>query len=191
MPSATAEECEALYRRNPDPWDFRESAYEAAKYAATLSLLPRRRYSRALEVGCSIGVLGRMLAERCETYVGIDASALAIASARRDAAANMEHVRMVVPDAFPLGPFDLILLSEILYFLSADDVARLSVRVAEASARGNVVLVNHLGPTERELGGEEAALTFIEAFGREPDLSCATEGYRIDVFGAAGDVGGA
>lgn len=183
MPSATAEECDALYSKSADPWNFRESAYEADKYAATLVLLPRRRYGRALEVGCSIGVLGRMLAQRCDTYLGIDASARAIALARREAAPNMEHMRMLVPDAFPSGPFDLILLSEILYFLSADDVARLAPRVAEESTEGDLMLVNHLGPTDRDLGGEEAALAFIEAYGREPDLSCSTEDFRIDVFG--------
>ena len=51
------------YAFDPDPWGFATSAYEADKYRATLAALPRARYRRALEVGCSIGVLTERLAE--------------------------------------------------------------------------------------------------------------------------------
>ncbi|MFC7609312.1 SAM-dependent methyltransferase [Teichococcus aestuarii] len=57
---------EALYAADPDPWRFRDSAYEAGKYAATLAALERPRYGRVLEVGCSIGVLTKQLAGRCD-----------------------------------------------------------------------------------------------------------------------------
>ena len=55
---------EDLYRRSADPWGFASSGYEAAKYAATLAALPRDRYARGLEVGCSIGVFTAALAGR-------------------------------------------------------------------------------------------------------------------------------
>ena len=57
---------ERLYAESADPWDFEASPYETAKYAATLAALPRPRYANALELGCSIGVLTRQLAPRCE-----------------------------------------------------------------------------------------------------------------------------
>ncbi len=57
---------ETLYSQSVDPWDFRTSPYEQRKYAATLDILSRPRYARALEVGCSIGVLTRLLAGRCD-----------------------------------------------------------------------------------------------------------------------------
>jgi len=62
---------DALYAASPDPWAFETSAYERAKYAATLDALPARRYRRALEVGCSIGVLTRQLADRCDIKISI------------------------------------------------------------------------------------------------------------------------
>ena len=56
---------EEIYARDPDPWDFATSDYERAKYEATVAALPKTRYARGFEVGCSIGVLSRMLAARC------------------------------------------------------------------------------------------------------------------------------
>ncbi len=184
MPSATPEELDALYARNPDPWNFRDSAYERAKYAQTLDLLPRTSYASALEVGASIGVLGRMLAPRCERYLGIDASRRAIDLARADMLANMAFRFCLVPERFPDGPFDLILLSEVLYFLGREDVAALAAQVAAASPRGDVVCVNYLGATGRELDGAQAVGLFAGAFGRRPQRVFVTADYRIDVFPA-------
>ena len=48
---------EDLYAADIDPWKFASSGYEREKYAQTLAALPEARYPRALEVGCSIGVL--------------------------------------------------------------------------------------------------------------------------------------
>ena len=47
---------EGIYADGPDPWGFETSEYERRKYDLTLAALPRRRYARALEPGCSIGV---------------------------------------------------------------------------------------------------------------------------------------
>ena len=55
---------DSLYAAEADPWAFATSDYEREKYAATLAALPRPHYARALEIGCSIGVLTRMLAGR-------------------------------------------------------------------------------------------------------------------------------
>ena len=62
----------AMYQANPDPWEFGSSAYEQAKYRHTIDALGVRRFASALEVGCSIGILTRMLAERCDNLLGID-----------------------------------------------------------------------------------------------------------------------
>ncbi len=48
---------DGIYAASGDPWRFASSAYELSKYALTLEALPRERYSHALEIGCSIGVL--------------------------------------------------------------------------------------------------------------------------------------
>ncbi len=184
MPTATPDELDALYAANPDPWNFRDSPYETSKYDLTLEMLPRAHYGDILEVGCSIAVLGRRLASRCDRYLGIDASTRALDLARREATASMRLRWMLVPGEFPEGPFDLIVLSEILYFLDAHDVARLARRSASAAPAGDILSVNTFHPTDRELGGDEAAEIFIRAMGRLPDLTHTTPDFRVDVFRA-------
>ncbi|KPC81578.1 SAM-dependent methyltransferase, partial [Streptomyces sp. NRRL F-6602] len=66
-----------MYADAPDPWRLADRWYEHRKYTLTLASLPRRRYRRAFEPGCSVGVLTRMLAGRCEEVVAADRVATA------------------------------------------------------------------------------------------------------------------
>ena len=159
----------ALYAASPDPWDFAGSDYERAKYAATLAALPRSRYRHALEVGCSIGVLTRLLAGRCDRVLALDAAEAALAAARNRCTGlpGVAFRRMMVPGEWPeVGSFDLILLSEVVYYLDRPDVARLAGRVRHALAPdGAVVLVHWTGPTDYPLSGDAAADAFIASAG--------------------------
>lgn len=117
---------ETLYARSPDPWEFRTSLYERRKYRATVDILPRTRYRRALEVGCSIGVFTRLLAERCDGLLALDTSSRALAEAERDNA-DLGHVEFrlaTLPREFPGGQYDLIVLSEVLYYLARETSRR-------------------------------------------------------------------
>ena len=101
---------DALYGQDPDPWGFATSAYEAAKYAATMAALPRTRYAAALEIGCSIGVLTSALAQRCDTVMAIDVAETALHQARQRNAghAHVRFARQRFPTMVPEGSFDLI-----------------------------------------------------------------------------------
>jgi cyclopropane fatty-acyl-phospholipid synthase-like methyltransferase len=156
---------DVIYTADPDPWKFAESAYERGKYMLTLNAMPKPRYRSALEVGCSIGVLTRSLASRCEAVVAIDASQVPLAEARRRCAdlPGVRFKQMFVPDEWPEGLFELILLSEVVYYLSREDVARLAARVARSLPKGgSVILVHWTGPTDYPLSGDEAAALFVE-----------------------------
>ena len=152
------------YAKNLDPWEFETSDYERAKYVATLDALPRARYPSALEVGCSIGVLTEALAKRCEALVSLDLAERALARAR-DRCRDLSHVRFElaqVPGQWPYGTFDLILLSEVVYYLDADDVTHLVDRVRGClRPGGDVVLVHWTGETHYPLTGDEAAESFM------------------------------
>lgn len=175
------------YAGNADPWQLATSDYERAKYAATLAALPRPRYEAALEVGCSIGVLTRALAARCDALLGLDVVETALDQAR-ERNRDLTHVRFTraqVPGDWPDGTFDLIVLSEVVYFLDPGDVARLVARIG-ASLRpgGTVVLVHWTGLTHYPLSGDGAAEAFMAA-GRaflRPVHHSATEAYRLDVL---------
>lgn len=152
-----------LYRARPDPWDLAGSDYEAAKYAATLEALPPRRFARGLEVGCSIGTLSALLAPRCGEFLGIDHAEAPLAEARRRCPRGVFH-HMAVPGEWPEGRFDLIMLSEMLYYLGFADLAALARRCQDSLAPGGVVLlVNWRGENDGTMSGDAAALSFLAA----------------------------
>ena len=154
-----------LYASNPDPWGFATSSYEHEKYEATLASLPRKNYDAALEIGCSIGVLTQRLAQRCTNLLALDVAPSALETARARCA-GLTHVRFeqaAIPAQWPAGRFDLIVSSEVLYFLSYDDIAA-SVALMRAALEpgGHLLLVHWLGETHYPLSGDEAAESVIE-----------------------------
>lgn len=177
---------ERLYDADPDPWRFATSAYERAKYDATLAALPRPRFAAAFEVGCSIGVLTQRLAERCGCLLATDVAEAALAEARRRCAGlpDVAIRRLRIPGEWPDGVFDLVLLSEVLYYLSPDDVARAAARTRACLADdGVVLLVHYILPTDYPCSGDAAADIFIAESGLAPRLQRREEQYRLDSAG--------
>lgn len=176
-----------LYASNPDPWGFATSPYEQEKYEATLASLPRETYAAALEIGCSIGVLTQRLAQRCTTLLALDVAPSALDTARARCA-DLSHVRFeraAIPAEWPAGRFDLIVLSEVLYFLSRDDIAA-SVALMRAALKpdGHLLLVHWLGETHYPVTGDEAADTVIALGDGWLDVVHQERAplYRIDVL---------
>ena len=185
----TADYFESLYAGDADPWRFASSDYERAKYAATLDGLPKPTYARGLEVGCSIGVLTEQLAKRCDALLSLDIAEGALDQARRRCA-HLSHVafeRAQVPRDWPAGRYDLVLLSEVVYYLDRNDVAALASHVeASVAEDADVVLVHWLGLTDYPLTGDEAADLFISrsaGYSRVLHQS-RTDQYRLDVLRA-------
>ena len=112
---------ETLYGDSADPYGLRTRWYEERKRQVLLAALPHRRYASVYEPGCGAGELTAALAARCDRLLASDFSpqALASARARTKSLTNVRVVSHVLPDDFPRdeGPFDLIVVSEIGYFL--------------------------------------------------------------------------
>jgi SAM-dependent methyltransferase len=181
---------EALYRADPDPWRFTDSDYERAKYAETLAALPRDRYARAFEAGCSIGVLTAALAPRCDSLLAVDAADTALADARARCA-TLPQVRLsraVLPGDWPLGEsFDLMLFSEVLYYLDARDLRRLAACTeASLAPGGDILLVHWIGETDYPLTGDAATGIFCTALAPRVVITrqVRTDRYRLDLLRA-------
>lgn len=185
--SLTPDYFDGMYADDLDPWRFATSDYERDKYAATLASLPRPHYASGLEIGCSIGVFTRQLAGRCDNLIAIDVVASVLDAARK-ACSDQPHVsfaRCVVPGEWPKGRFDLVVISEVAYFLDRTDLARLAERVTGALLPGgDIVLVHWLGETDFPLSGDEAADGLIAQTGFAPLHQSRAEQYRIDVLRA-------
>lgn len=184
--SARADYFDRIYAGQADPWSYGASGYEQQKYRATLDALPRPRFRHGLEIGCSIGVLSRLLATRCDRLLAIDFSEVALASARQQIPANTVFARAAVPAQFPDGRFDLIVFSEVLYYLAPGDLDATAGRaMAGLDVDGVVVLVNWLGETGAASDGNAAADAFIRR--AAPRLRLlrheAMPEYRLDLLG--------
>ena len=162
---------DGLYDQSADPYGFTSRWYETRKYALSLAMLPWPRYRRAFEPGCSIGVLTAQLAPRCEALLSCDGSAAAVATAQ-DRTAQFPQVTVeqrLVPADWPAAEFDLIVLSEFLYYLRDEDLARTTGLAVDSLAEGGTLLAVHWRrpvPFHPQTGdGVHAAL------GRRPELT--------------------
>jgi len=179
---------EQLYSAKPDPWDFDSSEYERRKYDATLKAVGTG-HGRALEIGCSIGVFTRRLAERCQALLAVDIAQTALDAARRrcEGLSHIDFRRMQLPDALPDGRFDLVVLSEVGYYWSLPDLDRFLGWLPGALAPdGRFVLVHWTGRTDYPLTGDQVhdhvALKTRDRL--RLIYSATTEHYRLDVLQA-------
>ena len=155
-----------LHAHGRDPWDLENSAYERAKRETTIAALGSRRFVSGLEVGCSIGTLSERLATLCDRLLAIDVSEVALAHARTrfSGLSNVALEQLEIPAAWPGGNFDLIVFSEVLYFLSPAEIRRTSQLARRSlSPQGVCLLVNWTGPNDLPVNGEQAVRIFLDA----------------------------
>ena len=186
--SRSAAHFERLYRADPDPWSFANSPYEQQKYEATLALLDKKHFRSALEVGCSIGILTSRLASRCDQLIGLDFAPSAVKAARARCAPypGVRIEQMQVPQQWPEGFFDLILFSEVLYFLDESDVLDTCAHALRSLLPGGqILLVNYTEQTDDPLSGDKAASVFIKAAAPtlRPIYQTQEPHYRLDLLG--------
>ncbi len=178
---------ERLYSERGDPWGFETSPYEAAKYDHTLGALPRDRYADALEVGCANGVLTARLAPRCDRLLAIDVSDTALAAARARCAdlPRLAFERRRMPAEAPDGTFDLVVLSEVVYYLDGGDIARLGRWLTGATrSGGHLLLVHWTGETDYPRSGDDAVRELFDRLGEAVDVVRADrrDEYRLDLW---------
>lgn len=152
----TARDFEQRYRENPDPWSYEHSPYEQAKYAATLDACGPGPFTSALELGGSIGVFTELLAPRCELLTSIDLARTAAEMARRRLGGlqGVEVLRGVIPQDIPARDYDLVVASEILYYLTPEAFERTLAVIRARLVPGGRLVAVHWRP-----GGSERPLT--------------------------------
>lgn len=171
---------EELHRQSDDPWSVRTRWYERRKRELTLASLPHERYRRAFELGCSIGETTAALAGRCDQVIAVDhaPAAVATASHRLAGVSNAQVTRMRIPDDWPAGTFDLIVISEVGYYLPGDQWVRTIERCREALRPGGTVLLCHwLGLSE---DFAQSASEVHETFRRTSGLASVVEHREAD-----------
>ncbi|MGI8411304.1 MAG: SAM-dependent methyltransferase [Solirubrobacteraceae bacterium] len=189
-PRLPAEWFERLYAQDDDPWRFATSDYERRKYEQTLAALGARRFPRGLEIGCSVGVFTARLAEHCECLVATDLSAraLALAARRLGDRADVHLQQSAFPEQMPGGHWDLVLCSEVLYYLDRPALELAVQRLAGVLLDGGTVLAVHWRPATQTypFTGDGVHDLLLERLGRWHALDARAEHYRLDRFDGSG-----
>ena len=174
-----------LYEQSSDPWGYSSRWYEQRKYGITIASLPLRRYRRAFEPGCSVGVLSELLAPRVDAMISADFAAPALVHAKQRLARFPQvDVRLIaVPTEWPEGSFDLMVISEMATYLSDEDLNVLVDRtVGSLDPEGALVLVHYRPNT----GTPHNAAEVHDRFRRHPQLgqfaAHEEEAFLLDVF---------
>jgi SAM-dependent methyltransferase len=141
-----------------DPFLFDSNPREALKYERTLALCGPGPFRHALEIGCAEGAFTERLAPRCRKLDAVDISAVAVrrAAERTRAFPGVSCECGTLPAEFQAGAYDLIVASDVLYYLSPPDLeASLSAFERALAPGGALVLVHYAPPMGAMLDGDE------------------------------------
>jgi hypothetical protein len=186
MAHMTPADFEARYRANPDPWSYADSDYERDKYQATLAACGPGGLGDAIELGSSIGVFSALLAPRCRSLVTVDSAPTAVAQARCRLAGreSVTPILGTIPEAIPPRRYDLVVTSEILYYLDVsqlDETLAVLRRCTVPGARWVAVHWRPDGP-ERPLSAGEVHERLRRQTWLKPVQSAGTPDYLLDVL---------
>jgi SAM-dependent methyltransferase len=135
-----------------DYWALESSPFEQQRFAKLIDMLGKRRFARALEIGCGAGHFTRMLAQQCDQIVALDISPTAISRAQSTPAVGVEYrvANVMDLDLREQGTWDLIVMTETIYYLGwlypFFDLAWMTSELhATTRPGGCVLLANTLG----------------------------------------------
>ncbi|NHD16111.1 MULTISPECIES: SAM-dependent methyltransferase [unclassified Actinopolyspora] len=189
MSSTPLERFGELHERWFDPWDTARSWYERRKRAVALACLPRPAYAAVVEPACGIGAFTAELAPRCARLAASDGLEVAVRRARQRLA-GWPHVsvcRRRLPDGFPpeRASADLVVLSEILYYLDTGDLDAVVDAAVRALRRGGELLAVHWRPRADDAArdGDSAHRRLRERSGLEVLVTHCEAEFRAEVLG--------
>jgi trans-aconitate methyltransferase len=170
-----------VYAASTDPWRMAERWYEQRKYSITMAMLPDERYRHAFEPGCSIGMLTERLLERCDHVTSYDVAQAALDTTRGRIGErpDLTLVRSSLDAPWPGADVDLVVISEVAYYLSGPTLRSVLDRESARLAAGATVVAAHWrhavddyplsGDQANALIGETADLTAMARY-RDDDV---------------------
>jgi glycosyltransferase involved in cell wall biosynthesis/peptidoglycan/xylan/chitin deacetylase (PgdA/CDA1 family)/2-polyprenyl-3-methyl-5-hydroxy-6-metoxy-1,4-benzoquinol methylase len=186
---------ESLFATQPDPWQY-TSPYEQTKYEQTLAMLPDKQFHQALEIACAEGHFTAQIAPRVTQLLATDISQIALERAARYCA-GQENIRFahldLAHDDLP-GTFDLIICSEMLYYVgSLDKLKSVAQKITKALRSGGLLVMAHANllvddpdqpgyDWDMPFGARRIGETFAEISDLRFIKELSTPLYRIQLF---------
>ena len=173
-----------------DPFGFDVNPEEQLMFKKTLDVCGEGVFGRVLEIGCAVGSFTEMIAPRAIEVLAIDVSPAAIEQATRRLRghSNVRLETRTLPGGFPDGPFDLVIASDVLYYLPVDAVLTCLGQIEAALASGgSLVAVHFVTRMGTMLDGDEVHDILTEHTTMSRTLGERTEfgpgrPYRIDRY---------
>ena len=183
---------EQMYKADPDPWHVASDWYERRKRNLLLASLPREHYRHGFEPGCGNGEATLRLLERCDRLCAVDFSdqAVQLCAARTQATRGdrLALHTLSLPSRWPAVPaagFDLIVVSELAYYLDDEALALFQRQCLDSLCPGGHLVMchwRHDAPDRRQ-----ATETLHRRTGASPCLTTLlshTEAdFQLDVWG--------
>lgn len=173
-----------------DPFGFDVNPEERLKFRRTLDVCGEEARGRVLELGCAVGSFTELLAPVATQVLAVDVSQSAVEQVRRRLGGH-PHVTaaaLAIPDEFPDGPFDLVVASDVLYYLPVPQLRRCLARIEASLADGGAFVAVHYVPRMGSvLNGDEAhdligsATTLRHTLAERTEFG-AGRTYRVDRF---------
>lgn len=186
--SLSAAYFDGIFAGDDDPWNLASSDYEAAKFDHTRSVLADRRYANGFEVGCAHGILTERIVDLCDRLLAIDISRHAVARAQRRLAGrrHLDIEMMAFPGEAPAeAGFELVVLSEVIYYWNAQDLARAGDWLrSKVVTGGRVILVHYTGATDYPHSADVAVETLWAGLADDFIIQRAEREarYRLDLW---------
>ena len=142
-----------------DPFGFDLKPEERLKFRRTLEVCGEGALGRVLELGCAVGSFTELLAPRATDVLAVDVSQAAVDQVARRLRdhPNVRAKALTIPAEFPDETFDLVVASDVLYYLSIQDLQRCLARIEAALSDGGAFVAVHYVPRMGSvLNGDEA-----------------------------------
>ena len=177
---------EARYRAQGDPWRTLSDPVERAKAQAALAACGPGPFDTVCDLGAGLGVLAAALAPRSGRLLALDAAPTAVAAAAERLAPwpHAEARVAVLPDDLPAGPFELVVASEILYYLPQRALdATLDWLDRAVVPGGRVVAVHWLGhAADLHHSADDVHDALARRPRLEPTATTRAPTYRLDML---------
>lgn len=162
---------EALFSADPDPWSYRTKFAELRRHDLLIAMLELPMYRRTFEPACASGMLTALLARRSEEVIAWDGSANAVAHARNSMndLPNVQVARNSVPSSWPDGTFDLIVLSDFLYYLPVEEIQAVAESSRLSLEDGGLIIACHWRGIAHDFltpGGDAVHRVLTDTLGR-------------------------
>jgi SAM-dependent methyltransferase len=170
---------DALFESGSDPWGYASVWEEQRRHTLLLTMLDAPHFRSAFEPACATGLLTKRLAERTGELLAWDSSAVAVSLARDQLSAchNVTVAAASVPEQWPTATFDLIVLSDFLYYLSPIDIGLIAAHAEATLSAGGLVIACHWRGIAHDFltpGGDEVHRHLRDAFG-DPVACCYSD----------------